>query len=211
MMRVFLAIYICFCMNLIAEETPTTPEAALKRLMTGNERYVHDALLHPDRTYERRQELKVSQNPFAIIVGCSDSRVSPEIVFDQGIGDLFVVRLAGNVIDPVALDSIYFAAQNLGASIVVVLGHENCSAVSAVLHHNDKDIPDIAKLIQPAVTAAEAEKSANPLQSAVKMNVRMVVEQIKKFNSIPELMGKKKIDVIGGYYHLGSGEVELIK
>ena len=96
MLKVLFTLCVCVSMNLLADD----PAAALKRLMEGNNRYVHDKLLHPDRTYERRQELKSSQNPFAVVVGCSDSRVSPEIVFDQGIGDLFVVRLAGNVVGP---------------------------------------------------------------------------------------------------------------
>lgn len=206
MLKVLFTLCVCVSMNLLADD----PAAALKRLMEGNNRYVHDKLLHPDRTYERRQELKSSQNPFAVVVGCSDSRVSPEIVFDQGIGDLFVVRLAGNVVGPLSQESVHFAA-NLGASVVLVLGHENCGAVNAVLLHKAQDFPHIAEHIEPAVAASKSIRGGSPLENAIKANVRMVVEDLKKSPPLVKFIADKKIEIVGGYYHLGSGEVELLK
>lgn len=183
---------------------------SLQRLISGNERYVNDRLLHPDRTSVRREELRVSQAPFAVILGCSDSRVSPEIIFDQGLGDLFVVRVAGNVVGPLELDSVEFSALYLGSAIIMVLGHENCGAVSAVLQNKTQEIEAVAELIEPAVIKSRTIKDGNPLENAVKTNVMMVVNQLKLAPVIKKLIQEKKIEVVGGYYHLGSGKVELI-
>lgn len=183
-------------------------KSVLQRLMEGNERYVHDKLLHPDRTQFRREELTSSQSPFAIVVGCSDSRVSPEIIFDQGLGDLFVVRVAGSVVGPVELDSVEFAAGYLGASIVLVLGHENCGAVNAVLQGQTQDIEAIAELISPVIIKINKDEK-NALEKAVKCNVESVVGQLKNSNVLKRLNQEDLIEVVGGYYHLGSGRVEL--
>ena len=193
------------------ESSRPTSQEALKRLMSGNERYVKDKLEHPDRTSERREALTASQSPFAIILGCSDSRVSPEIVFDQGIGDLFVVRVAGNVVSRVELDSVDYAALYLGSSLILVLGHENCGAVKAVLSKNIKDIETVAALIEPAVTPFRGEKGEGVLTDAIKANVKQVVKQLKQAPVIANLMSQKKIDVKGGYYNLSSGSVEILE
>ncbi|MBS0624561.1 MAG: carbonic anhydrase [Verrucomicrobia bacterium] len=186
-----------------------TPEEALKTLMDGNERFATDQSLHPDRTSERRQETAQVQEPFAIILGCSDSRVSPEILFDQGIGDLFIVRVAGNVLGPVELDSIDFSAFYLHSSLIMVLGHENCGAVTAVISGQTKSIEAVANLIQPAAFKTRHQKE-NRLENTIKENVRIVVKQLKNSPVIAELIRQKKIDVVGGYYNFHTGEVELI-
>lgn len=193
------------------ETVRLTPQEAQKRLMSGNERYVKDKLEHPDRTSERREALTASQSPFATILGCSDSRVSPEIVFDQGIGDLFVVRVAGNVVSRVELDSIDYSAIYLGSSIILVLGHENCGAVKAVLSKNVKDIETVAALIEPAVTPFRNEKGENVLTDAIKANVRMIVKQLKQAPALARLIAEQKIDVIGGFYNLRTGAVEPVQ
>lgn len=187
-----------------------TPEKSLERLMSGNERYVNDKLLHPDRTQIRRKEVTSTQTPFATIMGCSDSRVSPEIIFDQGIGDLFVVRVAGNVVGPLELDSIDFSAAQLGSSIILVLGHENCGAVNAVLNHQTNGIEAVAKLIEPSLQKSGVLEGKNPLEKAVKANVLMVVDQLKNSPVISKLVEQNKVKVVGGIYHLGSGKVELL-
>ena len=185
-----------------------TPETALRELLKGNERYINDKLLHPNRTSERREALSNSQAPFAIIIGCSDSRVSPEIIFDQGIGDLFVVRVAGNVVGPIELASIKFSAEYLGSSIILVLGHQNCSAVKAVLAHQAKDIEPIALKIEAALQ--NHDKLANdPLENAIKLNVIAVSKQLRMDENLANLIAQKKLEVIGGYYHLTTGKVEL--
>lgn len=184
------------------------PKASLERLLSGNQRYAQDRLLHPNRDKIRREAVTSQQSPFAIILGCSDSRVSPEIVFDQGIGDLFVVRVAGNVVGPIELDSIEFSVEYLNSSLIFVLGHENCGAVNAVLSGNTKDIEAIAIQIEPAVEKSRG-LSGNSLENAVKTNVKLVVEQIKNSETIARFIEEKKLDVVGGYYKLASGEIEL--
>lgn len=177
----------------------------LQRLKEGNKRYVQDQLKHPDRTFSRRQALVSKQKPFAVIVGCADSRVAPEILFDQGIGDLFVVRVAGNVIGSTELDSILFATTALGSDTLLVLGHEGCGAVQAVLDDQDAAIPAVAKLIRPAIN-----RQTKSLQSAVKANALRQKKQLAKNPTIKRLVADGKLTLNAGYYHLKSGEVELL-
>ena len=165
MFKTCLVLFTLLINCLIAVESP-----GLKRLMDGNKRYTSDLLEHPNRTPERRESIACKQEPFAIIIGCSDSRVSPEIIFDQGIGDLFVVRVAGNVVGPLELDSIDYAALYLHSSVLLVLGHERCGAVNAVIQGATQDIQAISALIQPAV---KEEKKKNPphlLEACIKTN-----------------------------------------
>lgn len=184
-----------------------TPEAALERLVEGNSRYSADLHEHPDRLSLRRIEIYQKQRPFATIVGCSDSRVPPEIIFDQGLGDLFVVRVAGQVVGPVELDSIEYSIKYLGSSLVLVLGHQLCGAVDAVLKGKTADIEEVADLIRPALKNIK-QKS---LENAVKANVFWVVENLKKTPLIHQLMQEGKVNVVGGYYTLPDGKVELLE
>lgn len=194
--------------NSIYGSEAVTPESALKELMDGNKRYTQDLLEHPNRTSERREALTSSQNPFAVIVGCSDSRVSPEIIFDQGIGDIFVVRIAGNVVGPVAVASVDYGAAFLGASIVMVLGHENCGAVKAVMAGKTSGIEPIAEKIQSAIKT-ELKKPNVTTEEAIKANVKAAVEQLRKFPPLAKLIQEKKLAIVGGYYKLSTGEVEI--
>ncbi len=180
------------------------PQEALQRLLEGNQRYVHDQLTHPDRSLLRREEIQQGQNPFATILGCSDSRVSPEIIFDQGLGDLFIVRVAGNVIGPIEQDSVDYSIRYLGSSLVLVMGHESCGAVTAVFDGKTGDIEEIARLIKPAI------KNTKNVEAAIKANVHWMVDQLKKNPFIKKLIDEKKVNVVGAYYHLGAGNVELI-
>lgn len=182
----------------------------IKRLMQGNERYVHDKLEHPNRTLERRQAIVSKQEPFATIVGCADSRVSPEIVFDQGVGDLFVVRVAGNVIGPLELDSIEYSVIHLHASTIIVLGHENCGAVDAVIQGTVQDIENVAELIQPAVQEARKSNPSNLLEASIKANAIRMKNYLLKMPVIQKYIADKKLEVFAGYYNLESGAVELL-
>lgn len=186
-----------------------TPKEALEILMSGNERFASDKSLHPDRTSERRQETAQLQEPFAIILGCSDSRVSPEILFDQGIGDLFIVRVAGNVVGSIELDSIDYSALYLHSSLILVLGHENCGAVSAVVSGQTKDIETVASMIQPAAYKTR-HLTENRLENTVRENVKIVVKLLRYSRVISRLIQEKKIDVVGGYYNFHTGRVELL-
>ncbi|MDN3505765.1 MAG: carbonic anhydrase [Simkaniaceae bacterium] len=198
----YITFFILFSCTCFAEQI--SPEAGYKRLMEGNKRFVEEKLMHPHRDEKRRVQTAPKQSPFGIVLSCSDSRVAPEILFDQGIGDLFIVRVAGNVVGPIELASIEYSALYLGSTVLFVLGHKNCGAVSAVLDGNTKDIEPIAELIQPAVEMAKTQKGSQ-LENAIKDNVLHVVKQLENVPLIADLMEKKKFAVIGGYYDVKSG------
>jgi len=182
-----------------------TLSGTLQRLVDGNRRYAQDELLHADHSADRRNALLQKQNPFATIVSCSDSRVIPEMIFDQGMGDLFVVRVAGNVIGPIELDSIDYSVRVFGSSLIVVLGHASCGAVKAVLEKNTADIEQVAALIQPAVTRT------TDLETAIKANVKYAVAQLETSPLLKRLIAKKKLECFGAYYEISSGRVEILK
>lgn len=183
----------------------------LGRLMQGNERFVRDALEHPNRTGDRREAVISKQEPFAVIVGCSDSRVPPEIVFDEGVGDLFVVRVAGNVVGPLELDSIEYGIVHLHAKVVLVLGHENCGAVHAVLEGVTQDIEAVAELIQPAIAEVRKNSADPTLEKAIKANARRMRDYLLSTAVIKKYVADKKIEVAAAYYNLQTGSVELLK
>jgi carbonic anhydrase len=187
--------------------------APLDQLVAGNKRFVNGQATHSNQDADRRTEVAAGQHPFAIIVGCSDSRVPPEIVFDQGLGDLFVVRLAGNVVDADALGSIEYAVDHLHAPLVVVLGHDKCGAVQAAVDASQSDgevpghVADIVAAIKPAVTDAKGE-SGNLLDNAIDANIRRVVTQIRTSEpGLKEEVEAGKLKVVGARYKLDSGEV----
>lgn len=182
------------------------PQVEIKRLIEGNKRFQNneqECLSYPEEV--RKASVK-GQDPFAIILGCADSRVAPEIIFDQGIGDLFVVRVAGNILTKAGLESIWFAVEKLHSNVIVVLGHEGCGAVNAVVQGGAQKIPLIEKAIEPAVVSAR-KKSGNLLENAIDANVHLVIEQLKKVPFIAEKIEKDQLAVVGGVYHLKTGEV----
>ena len=205
----YLSLLVCmtgFCYN----PGDLTPQAALDRLMEGNDRYVHDVLEHPNRTSERREATTSSQAPFAIIVGCADSRVSPEIIFDEGVGDLFVVRVAGNVIGAMELESVDYAALYLHSVVILVLGHENCGAVNAVVQGTTKDIEELAKVIAPAVNQAKKSDPTHLLDAAIRANALRMKDLLIRSSTIGKLVKEGKIRVEAAYYDLQTGAVELL-
>ena len=203
---ILLLLSICFA----GAGYPITPESALKRLMDGNDRYAHDALEHPNRTQERREATSAVQTPFAVIVGCSDSRVSPEIIFDEGVGDLFVVRVEGNAIGPLELESIEYAANALKSVLVLVLGHESCGAVNAVVQRKTQDIKALALIIDPAVKQAEKGNPKDLLVNAIKTNALNMKNLLIRSKAIGDLVKQKKIAVEAGFYNLETGVVEIL-
>lgn len=185
--------------------------AALKKLMDGNDRYVH-ALRHPNRGALRRAQVAQGQHPIAIVLGCSDSRVPPEILFDQGLGDLFIVRVAGNIADPVVLGSIEYAAEHLGVPLLMVLGHERCGAVAASVQGGEAPghIGSLVEAIMPAVLATR-DMPGDHVDNAVVMNVRNVVGELGRSRPIlAHLVETQQLKVVGGYYDLDTGAVELV-
>ena len=191
------------------KEDRISSATALQQLLDGNLRYVKGELLHPNRGFLRRQETAEAQKPFAIVLGCADSRVAPEILFDQGIGDIFTVRVAGNVAGLFEMDSVAFAVTHFESPIIMVLGHKNCGAVRAVVDGDTKGIEPIAELIQPAVERSK-DQPGDRLENSVKMNVQLVVEQLKNNKEIAEAIKQQKVKVVGGYYDLESGQVEVL-
>lgn len=184
----------------------------LERLTQGNQRYVTSTTVcHEDWT-AKRSALLENQKPFAVIVACSDSRVPPEIIFDQSLGDLFIVRVAGNVIDDFAIGSIEYGVNILGANLVLVLGHSNCGAVNAALKGMkfDNHIQEVVNAIQPAIAATKGE-SGNLLEKATKANIKIVEEKLKSSKPLlAKLMEQGTLRILGGYYDLESGKVELL-
>jgi carbonic anhydrase len=185
---------------------------ALQILLAGNERYVAQRAEHPDQSTQRRLDVAEDQHPFAVVLGCADSRVPPELVFDQGLGDLFVVRVAGNTLDDEILGSIEYAVEHLGVRLVVVLGHENCGAVKAALQGGSAagHISSVLAPIQRGVKAV-SEKGGDPVNNAVRANVLHVVKQLRSSKPVlTEFVRDGRVHVVGAEYHLHSGKVELL-
>ncbi len=187
-------------------------ESALRKLLDGNARYVSAGPAYPNQTVARRTEIIKGQHPFAIIVGCSDSRVPPEIIFDQGLGDLFVVRLPGHVVIDEVLGSIEYAVEHLGTRLVMVLGHERCGAVEAVVKGAEASghIGSLVKAIKPAVDRAKS-RPGDLLENAIRENVAMTVVGLQ--SSLPLLAHQVKdggLKIVGAYYSLDDGKVTII-
>ncbi|MEM7182706.1 MAG: carbonic anhydrase [Spirochaetota bacterium] len=184
----------------------------LQLLLDGNIRYTEGHLSHPHESQARRMTLSKSQHPFAVIITCADSRVVPEIMFDQGIGDLFVIRVAGNIIDEAVLGSIEYAVEHLSVKLIMVLGHERCGAVTAALtgKKDTSNILFIANHIKPAIERAK-RKAGNLLDNSVRENVIESVELVKKDqNIIADAFKHGDIRVVGARYDLDDGKVEII-
>lgn len=192
------------------EAPSVAPDAALAKLTEGNRRFADSKVSTGKPTAARRVETAQAQHPFAIIVGCADSRTSPEIVFDQNLGDLFVVRTAGNLVDDYALGTIEYGVEHLGARLVVVLGHQRCGAVKAALESESAPghINALVRDIQPAVKAAK-NKQGDALANAAHENALEVAEKIRKNVEVGEL--SSQIRVVSGYYNLDTGKVEWDK
>ncbi len=192
-------------------------EEAYIKLMEGNKRFVSGNLMQKDLGDARRKELAKGQHPFAIVVTCSDSRVSPEIIFDQGLGELFVVRVAGNVVDSIALGSIEYAAEHLHAPLLIILGHTHCGAVTAAVDEKGKpegNIGAIVKKIVPAVKKARAKGGSREevIANTIKENVLLVEKEIeKKSPLLKHLIEKGELKVVSAVYDISSGTVEVIK
>ena len=180
--------------------------------MQGNKRYATSHPQHPHQSVRRRHELEKDQHPFACILSCSDSRVPPEIVFDEGLGDLFVVRVAGNIVDNAVTGSIEYAVEHLGTPVVVVMGHEKCGAVQATLGGGEPGthIQSLVEAISPAVIEAK-KKPGEPLVNAVRANVQLVVQQLRQSRPIlAEQLRSHKVRIVGAVYELDSGSVLLL-
>jgi carbonic anhydrase len=185
---------------------------ALRKLLDGNQRYVRHKEKHPDQSLARRKELEGGQHPFAVILGCADSRVSPELLFDQGLGDLFVIRVAGNVVDDAVLGSIEYAVEHLGTKLIMVLGHEKCGAVSAAVEGGNAPghLPALVQPIQPSVDATRNDPG-DKVHNCVVANARRVAGQIRASEPVlKEAVQKNGLKVVAADYALDTGRVTLL-
>ncbi len=185
-------------------------EAAFVKLKEGNARFSTSAVSDGKPTAAKRAETAQGQHPFAIVLGCADSRTAPELVFDQNIGDLFVVRTAGNLIDDHGLGSIEYAVAHLGARLIVVLGHERCGAVTAALASDSAPghVLSLVRDIQPAVKATKG-KQGDILDLTIAENSRLIAAKIRKEASFGDLA--KEVRIVSGVYDLDTGKVEWTK
>ncbi|HXJ91744.1 MAG TPA: carbonic anhydrase [Terriglobia bacterium] len=189
-----------------------SPEEALAKLLEGNQRFVARKAQHPDQSVTRLHEVESGQHPFAVILSCSDSRVPPDVVFDEGLGDLFVIRVAGNVTDNAVIGSIEYAVEHLGTPLVVVLGHQSCGAVQAAVKGGEEGnhIHSFVDAIKPLAEEAK-KRPGDPVDTCVRLNVAHVVEQLRTSEPVlAPLCKQSKLRVVGAYYSLHTGTVSLL-
>jgi carbonic anhydrase len=200
-------------LSVLAADHPdasVTADAALANLKEGNVRFATHEVSQGKPNAAKRAETAETQRPFAIVVACADSRTSPELIFDHNIGDLFVVRTAGNLVDDYGLGSIEYAVNHLGARLIVVVGHDGCGAVKAALASDTAPghVESLVRAIQPAVSAVKG-KEGDPLHLAIAENAHLMAEKIRSQADFGELA--KDVRIVCGVYNLDTGKVEWIK
>lgn len=184
----------------------STADGALERLKSGNEAFVKGKSEMINISKDRREDLEKGQNPFAIVVSCSDSRVTPAHVFDTGLGDIFEIRLAGNVVDELALGSIEYGVEHLGSPLLLVMGHENCGAVTATYNcvkDNKEDTSNIGRIVEEIKPSVLESKD---IEEASHKNVEAVIKKIEEDQCIKKYVDEGKLKIVGAYYNL-NGEV----
>ena len=193
------------------------PGDPLQALIEGNKRFMEDHPIHPDQTLDRIRELKKGQHPFAIVICCSDSRVPPELVFDQGLGDLFVIRNAGNIVGDYELGSVEYAVEHFHVPLVVVLGHSQCGAIGAYIEHKHDHMPiHVQKIIDYIKYEPEEmeiqDTIHNYYEKAIRANILHGVHQLKQTGEgLAELVEHKQITIIGAHYDLETGLVSIVE
>ncbi|NJN66550.1 MAG: carbonic anhydrase [Chloroflexaceae bacterium] len=200
------------------EKGPTTADEAWDLLMQGNRRYVEGQAVHPRQGRQRRVDLLHYQNPFAAVLGCADARVPPEILFDQGIGDIFVVRTAGNIADPgSALGSLEFAVAKLGTPLLVVLGHQHCGAIMTAWEATTTGITapghlaSIVAAIQPSFQKPHPVRSTDDLEQAIRNHIALQVMKLRRTGPIlSQAVAAGRLKIVGACYHFETGAVELV-
>lgn len=216
--RLFRFLLGTFCLLLSARASaPSTgvhPSAdeALARLKEGNARFVSNTMIHPSRGPERRTETATKgQNPFAVVLTCADSRLSPEILFDQGIGDLFVIRNAGNLLDDHVIGSIEYAVEHLHVPLVIVLGHTKCGAVSAAVAGGEVHgyLKSVVTTLQPAAAMAR-KKDGDAVENAVRIHAKLSAAALENAAPVLAPLAKSgKLKVLAARYDIATGAVEI--
>jgi carbonic anhydrase len=201
----------------MSQATRLTADEALRRLIAGNERFVADDDHRPHRGAELRRQLAGEQHPFAVILGCADSRVPPEILFDEGLGDLFVVRNAGNIVDATTLASIEYGVAHLGVPLVMVLGHERCGVVTTAVAvaREGEDVQGhlwaLLDAVRPALGDDDGAGREDAIDRAVCAHVRNQVERLRRADPIVSRAVKAgTLRVVGARYDIDRGQVEIL-
>jgi carbonic anhydrase len=199
------------------EPFPKSGDEALERLKAGNQRFASGHVKHAHEAANWRKQLVASQHPFATVIGCSDSRVPTELVFDQGFGDIFVIRLAGNVIDADVVGSAQYAIRHLKTPLLVVMGHETCGAVTAAIEalegkaQEPKYIDALLKRIEPGLKGLDPNlKGPSRISAAVELNVRWSLRQLLEIPDAKSAMAAKGISLVGAVYDLTTGQVRFL-
>ncbi len=200
------------------EPYPSNPVEALARLKNGNQRFVDDKPLHAHENPSWRSLLVETQKPFATVVGCSDSRVPPELIFDVGFGDLFTIRLAGNIIAEDVIGSLEYAIAHLHTHLIVVMGHEGCGAVTATIEemlHKAKEPEHIESLIhsiKPGLKNLDLKQDRDALlHAAVEANVRWSMRELLSLPKAKRTMVEKRVTLLGAVYELNTGRVRFLE
>ena len=203
-------------MSYAPTQSALTPKEAWAKLTAGNERFVNDVTEHPNQDSARRQSLANGQEPFAVIFGCSDSRLAAEIIFDVGLGDMFVVRTAGHVIDPASLGSLEFAVDLLNVPLIVILGHDSCGAVTAAVEARETGkmprgfVRELVEHITPSVQAAERE-GITDVNGTMVEHVKQTTERLVNLSHIiATAIEEGRTAVAGVAYHLTDGTARLV-
>jgi carbonic anhydrase len=212
-LAIILFISLFFSCRQKQDENHDNALAPLDKLKAGNEKFVSGHSVHPHETLNRIRELKKGQNPFVVLVSCSDSRVPPELIFDQGLGDVFSIRTAGNIIGDYELGSIEYAVEHLHCKLIVVLGHENCGAIQAYATSGDEKHDDHIQSLVNYIASEEEEKNIpdslrSNIDILVKANITHGVNFLKSSTPVLKpLVDNNEIKIIGAYYDLDSGKV----
>lgn len=197
---------------------PKTPDEALKRLLDGNKRFVQGKPKNPRRDSVRRTETAQGQEPFAIILTCSDSRLAPEVIFDEGLGDLFIVRVAGNTgADPLLIGSMEYSVITFGSVLLMVLGHTECGAVKATVDVVTKgatvpgQIIAVGQPIVPAVQAVQSQPAEKIVDAAIRENVKLTVQGLGQVSTFADAVQSGKLKIVGYEYQVHSGKVTAVE
>jgi carbonic anhydrase len=193
---------------------PVSASEAQRRLVEGNRRFSNQDRQYPNQTKRRLQAVSKTQYPFAAILGCADSRVPPEMVFDQGLGDLFVVRVAGNIASDTTIGSLEYAAATLGTQLIVVLGHKRCGAVSAAMKNESRNgnIDSVVDSISPSVSQNQRTTSdMNDYENAVINNIQYQSEKLRSNSPvIDRLIRDDRLKIVGAFYDIDNGRVRFL-
>lgn len=183
----------------------------IERLKVGNERFTKGQPIRPNQDTERRDQLSGGQSPYAIVLSCADSRVVPEAAFDTGLGDLFVVRVAGNIANTSSIASIEYAVAHLHSSVIVVLGHQSCGAVTAAVAGGDNG-PNLNHLLAHIEPSIQQADDPSVVDDVIHINAKQTAKDlVEKSDIIAEAVNSGKVDIVPAYYHLDSGKIDFLK